>query len=312
MYMGGNSGRMACYWLNGERRVVATYENTFVNGMYVEKDGTVHCAGREGVGANWATYWTDEFGWMTFDPYDEYNGNATGVTVDEETGDVYFAAHFNKLNADGTQTSIAGYYKNLVKWTPVTAEEPNTGASSGDIVFQDGNLYMAFKERGTTYYTVNGERHEMELMGDANYISCMLVQNGDVYIGGWYLVMQGGEYIYAPCYWKNGEGVALTVEYGCPYAIFVDDNGDVYLAGAKGPGFDRCAAYWKNDEPAVELSSYNNGCAGGIFVVEGNLLVTGFESNDAGNSVLKYWLNGEETAVTDGSVSCGNEVTIVI
>ena len=308
MYIGGNDNRMAAYWLNGEKIAVGL-ENTWVNGIAVDKEGVVHCAGRGGVGQNYAFYWTTAFGEVSLLPGeypDSANGNANSVVVDDETGDYYVSAYFYWLNGDGTQTTVAGYYKNAI-WNPLTANEPNTAAQAGDMILRNGNLYVIVKESGISYYTVNGERHELDLMGEGNYPSSLFVKGEDVYVGGWYLVQSGGEYIYAPCYWKNGEGVALALEYGCPYDIFVDEEDNVWLAGAKGPGFDRCAAYWKNNDPSIDVSSYENGCAGSIDVIDGNVIVTGFE-----NGVLKYWINGEETAVTDGSTSCASEAVVII
>lgn len=311
MYIGGNDSQSACYWLNGERHVVAEGAYMYVNGLAVTMDGTVHVAGREGIGSTFAAYWSEELGWNTFQPYSSCSGSANGITVDEETGDVYFSAYYYFFNPDYTQTTIAGYHKNLV-WQACTSEESGTAAQSGDIIFQDGNLYMILQENGLSYYTVNGERHELEIMDQGNYPSGLYVKDGDVYVGGWYLTELNGELIYAPCYWKNGEGVALAVEYGCPYAIYVDEDDNVWLAGSKGSGYDRCAAYWKNDEPSVDVSSYNNGCASDIVVVDGNTVIVGFEGAYPENTVLKYWINGEETAITDGTTSCYCEDVVII
>lgn len=314
MYIGGNDNSTACYWLNGEKISIipgdAWVGNTWVTDIYVEKDGTVHCGGREGSMGGMAAYWSEEMGWNMFQPYNDCYGNTTGVTVDEETGDFYFSAYHYFANADWSQTTVAGYHKNGL-WYPLTSEETGYG-QSGAIAFQNGNLYMMLQDNGTWYYLINDERHELDLMGEENYVSSMYVKGDDVYVGGWYLTQAGGEYIYAPCYWKNGEGVELAVEYACPYAIYVDEEDNVWLAGAKGPGLNRCAAYWKNNEPSVDLSSYNNGCAGSINVIDGNIIITGFEGAYPDNSVLKYWINGEETAITDGSTSCAGEATVII
>ena len=314
MYIGGNDNSTACYWLNGEQISIipgdAWVGNTWVTDIYVEKDGTVHCGGREGSMGGMAAYWSEEMGWNMFQPYNDCYGNTTGVTVDEETGDFYFSAYHYFANADWSQTTVAGYHKNGL-WYPLTSEETGYG-QSGAIAFQNGNLYMMLQDNGTWYYLINDERHELDLMGEENYVSSMYVKGDDVYVGGWYLTQAGGEYIYAPCYWKNGEGVELAVEYACPYAIYVDEEDNVWLAGAKGPGLNRCAAYWKNNEPSVDLSSYNNGCAGSINVIDGNIIITGFEGAYPDNSVLKYWINGEETAITDGSTSCSCEAAVII
>ena len=283
MYIGGNDNSTACYWLNGEQISIVGdgwVGASWVTDIYVEKDGTVHCAGREGLAASFAAYWSEEMGWNMFQPYSNCNGNANGVTVDEETGDVYVSAYHYFQNADWTQTTVSGYHKNMT-WYPLTNEEVGY-SQSGAIAFQDGNLYMVLQESGAWYYLVNDERHE------------------------------GGEYIYAPCYWKNGEGVELALEYGCPYDIYVDEEDNVWLAGSKGPGLDRCAAYWKNNEPSVDVSSYANGCAVSIDVIDGNIIIAGFEGAYPDNSVLKYWINGEETAISDGSTSCAGEATVII
>lgn len=313
MYIGGNDGSTACYWLNGEQISIvgdAWVGASWVTDIYVEKDGTVHCAGREGLSGGWAAYWSEEMGWNMFQPYSNCNGNANGVTVDEETGDVYVSAYHYFQNADWTQTTVSGYHKNMT-WYPLTNEEVGY-SQSGAIAFQNGNLYMLLQESGTWYYLVNDERHELDYLGEGNYPSCMFVKGEDVYVGGWYLTQDGGEYIYAPCYWKNGEGVELALEYGCPYDIYVDEEDNVWLAGSKGPGLDRCAAYWKNNEPSVDVSSYANGCAGSIDVIDGNIIIAGFEGAYPDNSVLKYWINGEETAISDGSTSCAGEATVII
>lgn len=312
MYIGGNDSNTACYWLNGEKTAVGPENGSFLSALAVEKDGAVHCVGREGIGQSYATYWSEELGWNVFQPYDYCQGNATGVTVDEETGDIYFSAYYHWFNGDGSQTTIAGYHKNLV-WEAMTVDEPSTGAQASCILFKDGNLYMVLQESGLSYYTVNGERHELEIMDQGNYTSSLYVKDGDVYVGGWYLTELNGELIYAPCYWKNGEGIALAVEYACPYAIYVDDEDNVWLAGAKGPGFDRCAAYWKNDEPSVDVSSYDNGCASSIVVIDGDVIIAGIHGGAyPENSVIKYWINGEETAVTDGSTPCYCEDVVIL
>ena len=102
------------------------------------------------------------------------------------------------------------------------------------------------------------------------------------------------------------------VEYAQPYDIFVDDEANVYLAGSKGSGLNRCAAYWKNDEPAVELTSYSNGVASSIYVVDDNVIVVGYQGAYPDNTSLRYWLNGDETIITDGSTSCAGEAAVII
>lgn len=310
MYIAGNDNSVACYWFNGAKTEVGE-ANTWLSDMAVERDGTVHCVGRQGAGYSNAAYWSPEMGWNIFQPYDKCLGTANGVAIDDETGDVYFTAYYYWSEAAVT-TTVAGYHKNLV-WEPMTTEESGSGAGIGDIIIENGNIYVSFEENGVSYYSVNGERHELELAGTKNYTSSMYVKNGDVYIGGWYTTEVGGSTIFAPCYWKNGGSVLIpVVEYAQPYDIFVDDEDNVYLAGSKGSGLDRCAAYWKNDEPAVELTSYSNGVASSIYVVDDNIIVVGYQGAYPDNTSLRYWINGEETTVTDGSTSCAGETAVII
>ena len=309
MYIAGNDNSVACYWFNGAKTEVGE-ANTWLSDMAVERDGTVHCVGRQGAGYSNAAYWSPEMGWNIFQPYDKCLGNANGVAIDDETGDVYFTAYYYWSEAAVT-TTVAGYHKNLV-WEPMT-DESGSGAGIGDIIIENGNIYVSFEENGVSYYSVNGERHELELAGTDNHPSSMYVKNGDVYIGGWYTTEVDGSTIFAPCYWKNGDAVLVpVVEYAQPYDIFVDDEDNVYLAGSKGSGLDRCAAYWKNDEPAVELTSYSNGVASSIYVVDDNVIVVGYQGAYPDNTSLRYWLNGEETIITDGSTSCAGEAAVII
>ena len=302
MYICGSDNSTACYWLNGVETLIGPEGSSGVNGIAVGKDGAVHCAGYEGTGGTFATYWSEESGWNVMQPYSGCNGSASSITVDDTTGDVYFSAYHYYSAPNYSIITVAGYHKNL-DWISLTAEEEGTGAQASGIVFQDGNLYIVFQENGVSYYAVNGERHEIEKMDQGNYTSGLFVKDGDVYVAGWYLTEHDGTLIYAPCYWKNGKGVALAVEYANPYSIYVDDEDNVWLAGSKGSGLNRCAAYWKNDEPSVDVLSYENGLSQRIFIVDGNVIMTGCEGFYP-NNVVKYWVNGEPTAVTDGSTSC--------
>ena len=310
MYIGGNDNSIACYWFNGAKTEVGE-ANSWLTDLAVERDGTVHCVGRQGAGYSNAAYWSAEMGWNIFQPYDNCLGNANGVAIDDETGDVYFTAYYY-WSESAVTTTVAGYHKNLV-WEPITTDELGSSAGIGDIIIENGNIYISFQENGVPYYSVNGERHELELAGTDNHPSSMYVKNGDVYIGGWYTTEVDGSTIFAPCYWKNGDAVLVpVVEYAQPYDIFVDDEANVYLAGSKGSGLNRCAAYWKNDEPAVELTSYSNGVASSIYVVDDNVIVVGYQGAYPDNTSLRYWLNGEETIITDGSTSCAGEAAVII
>lgn len=163
-------------------------------------------------------------------------------------------------------------------------------------------------------------------------ISEVAQENGDMhtemladsYIGQSWLAMDGYDSAYnylnaAVTLWNSLDSTARTDEsYNAIYTAYnglgiysvtIDmDFGRaidyfVWLAGSKGSGLNRCAAYWKNDEPSVDVLSYENGLSQRIFIVDGNVIMTGCEGFYP-NNVVKYWVNGEPTAVTDGSTSC--------
>ncbi len=152
----------------------------------------------------------------------------------------------------------------------------------------------------------------------------------DIYVsdaGNTYVV--GFEYVNSQPYarmWKNGELIDffsdLTPSQASAIAII---GNDIYVAGSTKINNITTACYWKNSELTILGDQANTSWAFDLFV-SGNdiyavvdltdgtqeaqaiaisvsdrdVYVVGFESNDQGNYVAKFWKGGEATTLTDG------------
>lgn len=300
IYMAGNENGVAAYWYNGQKELIGTGSATYVNDLYIDDDGEIHIVGRSGYGQYFCGfYWSSESGWQDLvGQLDVENAvSVSSVAVDEATGDVYYSAYEGWTNADWSQTWVAYYVRNFVEMEQLTE---NGVSQAGEIAVENGDVCVVISGDNPGYLK-NGEFTALEKLGESINPSDMFVHDGNVYIGGFYLTTVGSEYIYAPCYWINGKAVSVSSDlYAQIYCIYVDEEGNVWLGGSEGSGLDRSAVYWKNDEKTL-LTDKNNGCVSGIFARDGVVIAAGFERGDTGNTVLKYWVNGEEKAVTDGS-----------
>lgn len=126
--------------------------------------------------------------------------------------------------------------------------------------------------------------------------TCIVVVEGNIYVSGY----EGNE----AKYWKNGQPVSLTNGLGQAFAnsIAVVGN-DIYVAGSE----NNVAKYWKNGQ-AISLTkgSAINATANGIAVVGNDVYVVGWEGDYPGRvgglgSVAKYWKNGQEISLTNGT-----------
>lgn len=306
VWMTGNDNNVGSYWVNGEKNTIpGASENTSPTDIYVSENGEVHIVGRVGFGQYfYSFYYSSVSGWKditgAIDP-DNYVA-ASSVYEDESTHDVYYTAYEGWMENDGSQTVVAYYYKNDER----IAITEDGFATPGDIIVKDGEVCVQVSEAANgSWYEKGGVRTNLEVIGESINPSCMTIHGNDVYVGGFYLYKDGENYYYFPCYWINGKAVAINAEETSQvYAIYVDDEGNVYTAGSEGSGWDRCAAYWKNGE-ITRLTEKNNACLSGIFAADGHVLAGGFEKSASGSNVIvKTWLDGKETAWTDGSTSC--------
>jgi len=76
-----------------------------------------------------------------------------------------------------------------------------------------------------------------------------------------------------------------------------DENNDVYITGS----ISKAVTYWKNGI-SVALTSGSNFADGySIFVADDDVYVAGYEQNDDGIPIAKYWKNGQETILSEKS-----------
>lgn len=142
--------------------------------------------------------------------------------------------------------------------------------------------------------------------------------NGDIYYGV-RLTSKIDNKAYVT-YWKNGEIIYQKnsksydrVELISPRAIYVTDNGDVYITGIKAKGNDMynyTAVYWKNGNEV--MLSYDNSDthtqATGIYLEGNNVYVSGEEWINSHPSAV-YWKNGQKTYLNKYDANIGREAT---
>lgn len=303
--MAGNEDNRSVYWLNGEKHVALDMDMSYLTAIHVTASGDVHAVGRAGTYPSYGFYWNNTDGEVFLNTHSDSSGNTFDVFVDETENSVYFTSHEGWQDSNsGGQTYVASYWKDMVQ-VPLTEE--GKVSSIGSIEIYNGDLYTYVQEGSENYYLKNNEKHMLETAGDAIYTSCMVIRNGDVYIGGYYLDVDK----FCPCYWVNGKITTLPTSVTSQvYSIDADAAGNVFLGGSEGSGLTRCAAYWKNGE-LVKLTDYNNACVSYIRIIGENLFVAGFEANEQNKLVVKQWINNVETAITDGTTSCAIEDVFV-
>lgn len=183
--------------------------------------------------------------------------------------------------------------------------------STGDIVYSEarsvfvaGNdVYVAgydILEGGSTGERTgrarlwkNGEIQELEQGTSFHQALSVFVSGDDVYVLGRESLFPEpsttGKWAYK--YWKNGKAVVFDEKYHADgvNAIFVTDNGDVYITG----GYTNQAKLWKN---GVEENLPGGYYANSVYVSGSDVYAAG---RDASNAIL--WKNGVMEKLTNGN-----------
>jgi hypothetical protein len=231
------------------------------------------------------------------------NNYANSIFV--SNNDVYVAGY---EDSETLQTGKAKYWKNGMPFY-LSGEGSNIYSDANGITVSGNDVYVAgimysihkFQDPKPVYWKNGSVIPISEEIGNAYDIS---VLNNDVYVGG--SMIHGA---YRGFYAKNGNIVQLktvadTVSY--VYAL-TTYNGDVYTSGTfwakdgQGQYFNR-ALYWKNEEAFHTNELLNSSFAFAIDVLDDNIYIAGRE-NVGGESIGKYWKNGENISLENDQVT---------
>ena len=301
MWFGGSEDGWATIWHNGEKSLL---EAANINDIHVEADGTMHIVGYNsaGMGGSEGWYWSEATGFSYVQTVSGSSQMCSSVTMDESAGDVYYSSYeywseYDEELGYPVNQFLASYWKNLEQNVVVESGY----AEAGTVAVEDGNVYITVEDNGVPCYYKNGERHEIDDFGSTQVeLASMIVKDGNVYISGFYLDVDK----FVACWWVNGEGYDIPSDVSINvYGIDVDDEGNVYIVGSEGLGLNRKAVYWKNGE-MISLTDYGNAVASIIYVIGDHVLCAGIEREEGmSNYIIKYWLDGQETSLTDGSTN---------
>lgn len=167
----------------------------------------------------------------------------------------------------------------------------------GEDVYVSGYGTGPYDYRG--YYWKNGNQVAIGAAVDNYRIKEVFVYENDVYLVGTG-VFGGG---FEGCYWKNGSLVSLPA-CNDAFSIFVDHSG-IYVAGNDYDDgtYAEIPKYWKNGIPYTLSHSGVGGSTRSILVKDGDVYISGYVENLAGNRVATIWKNGVAVSLTDGSRS---------
>jgi hypothetical protein len=186
----------------------------------------------------------------------------------------------------GVDNCVATYWIN---------DEPfkiGDGLTGTKIFVTDNDIYVTLKKcsyNHANWYWKNGQISNVD--GDVNSI---FVDGDDVYLAG--------EKEGKATYWKNGNAITIPSARKAQ-SIFVKNN-DVYIALMNG-------SYWVN---GTFFPLKNCDYAASIFVYENDVYVAGYGWDESGGDphVAKYWKNGQEVNLSDGSKNVANANSIFV
>lgn len=284
---------------------VSTAGGTASNSIAFTIDAAVHIAGQlQAGGGNTGTYWLN--GNVT--QLENNPGSSFAKSVYAHNGSVYVGG--NEQNAAGKQ--VAKYWKDNV---PVVLSDGADFEFVNSIFVTDNAVYVAGSEqpvsnRKAKYWANSTEQilTDGALNADANSI---FVAGANVYVAGFHVkVRENSSSTEVATIWVNGIETNLPDQGNRSSAQSVFVNGsDVYVAGndrtlynpVTGIGNKPQATYWKNGTPVYLNNNVNRiGYATGIFVVGNDVYVSGYEENESGVTIAKYWKNGVATELGPG------------
>lgn len=267
------SDNTAFLWKNGEMTTLQGFIGA--RHLFLSESTGIHVAGyikEEQERYQSAAVWND--GKVT----KLYGSNTSANSVFVSEGKVYAAG------SGGTNTAylwVDDEYTILKESSAVAYWVFVTG---GD-VYVSGAMQLTGGTNSSAVYWKNGVVTELTTDKSVkSYAQSIVVANGNVYVAG---TFDGKSVV-----WKNGEMSYL--ENGMDaYELVVDENGDVYVAGAYLDGNISKPVVWKNGQATI-LGT--RGIAYAVTVKHGDVYVGG--KNHL--SKAAYWKNGVEVSVPEG------------
>lgn len=212
------------------------------------------------------------------------------------------ASPVQDIYAYGSLNNIAMVWKNG-KESPITDGTKTSFAAGGTISGSD--IYIAGYEivNGikTAKYWKNGVETVLSNGAQNEEAVAITVVAGDVYVAG---VEKGGNFggNWVGKYWKNGASTILSNNSVFTFVtgIAVISN-NVYVTGIESKPDSVIGKYWKNGvahkvDPRAKISY-----AWGVVGSGSDVYIVGSIINSNGSQTPKYWKNGIETILQNGS-----------
>ena len=174
-------------------------------------------------------------------------------------------------------------------WPPTAPSDIDFSPLVHKGVYAVGSIYDP-EETSVAFYWKDGERNKLSTISSTAYD--LFIDDSFVYVTGTIEDGESGKTVY----WKNDHEVELSTEgKAFPNSIFVDDNGDVYVAGSDSGR----ACYWKNGDkiPLQEESNEAWSSAASIIVKDDDIYIAGRYAWSGNYSASRacVWHNGTKT-----------------
>lgn len=294
---------VAKYWKN-EKEVTLTDGTKWAeaSSIYVVNND-VYVAGTEENGSNVkvAKYWKNGISISLSSGLKD----AKAVDIVVINSDVYVAG----TEFEGTR-KIAKYWKN---GQGVSLSDGSQDADVSAIAIDsNNNIYVSGSELfasnvSAARYWKNGIKFNLTNPGPSGYVaiaytSDIAVFDNDIFVSG--VKFQTSNYPLSAQYWKNGSEVRLLYNESKTSSVFITALKDIYLTGHDSGNFGvtktKTACYWKNGSISYLSDGSKDASASDMEINGTDIYIVGWEFNQSGYPIARYWLNGEGHSLTNG------------